>query len=360
MPISRRGWSETQHSSDAGLFGGALAGLQQGLIRTAAAAVVSLLAIAPTNTFAQDLQTIKVGLASESLLAAAPRLADELGLFQKHGLKPDFVVLGSSNMSTTALISGSVEFAQSTPPDTITAAGRGVQVKWLATIYLGYGQTMTISKAAAEEAGIPTDAPLHERYKALDGLTLASPSATSPSTIGPKEAAKSVGASPKFTYMAFPAMLAAFESGVIDGFIASSPVWYQPIEKGTGVVWLSGPNGDFPADTTPAATSVLQVMAAYADANRETTMKVAHVFDDLTVLINEKPDVVRAAVGKLFPNIDTKALDILFEIDARGWAAPPPSAELVAHEIDVVKRANGEGLPGLSSVTPDTLIYARK
>ena len=50
------------------------------------------------------------------MAVAAGRIANELGLFEAHGLAPRFVALDSSSAAITALISGSVDLIISGVP----------------------------------------------------------------------------------------------------------------------------------------------------------------------------------------------------------------------------------------------------
>ena len=50
-------------------------------------------------------------------------------------------------------------------------------------------------------------------------------------------------------------MTAALESGAIQGFIAGAPFWAAPIVKGSGVLWISGPKGELPAEHVPVSSS---------------------------------------------------------------------------------------------------------
>jgi len=72
--------------------------------------VVTALAATAGLAFGQgSLREVSVGLASTSFATAAPRIAKELGLFEKRGIEPKFIVLENASGATAALIAKSVE-----------------------------------------------------------------------------------------------------------------------------------------------------------------------------------------------------------------------------------------------------------
>ena len=118
------------------------------------------------------------------------------------------------------------------PAELIIANGRGQKVIMVANAYSGLGGTLVLAKTAADKAGVASDAPVAARFKALDALVIAAPSPTATYKISFDGAAKAAGAAIRFTYMAMTAMPAALESGAIQGYIASAPVWGIPVLKG--------------------------------------------------------------------------------------------------------------------------------
>jgi ABC-type nitrate/sulfonate/bicarbonate transport system substrate-binding protein len=324
-------------------------------VRSAWRALVCVALAAAGNAFAQDTREVTIGLASTSFATAAPRIAKELGLFGKRGLEPKFVVMDSANAATTALISKSVDFAVSGPGEIIAAHSRGQQVVSLANAYAGFSGTVVLAKGVADKLGVPANAPVAVRLKALDGLLLASPSATGAYTISIKGAAAANGAAVRFSYMAQPAMLAAMESGAVQGFIGGAPFWSAPVLKGSGVVWLSGPKGDIPAEYVPVAMATLQTMRGHVDANAAVVKRLAEVFADLGKAIDERPAEVKAAVAKLYPNLDAATLDLLFTAEVRAWHTKPLTPKDMAHEIAYMK-LSGAPVPRLDSLDPAAML----
>jgi ABC-type nitrate/sulfonate/bicarbonate transport system substrate-binding protein len=304
----------------------------------------------------QQAREVTLGVATGSMVASSARIAKEMGLFERHGLNAKLVILDSANAATTALISKSVEAAVSGPGELVVAQGRGQKVVAIANTYGGLGGSLVLAKSVADKLGVSPSAPISERLKALDGLLIASTTATSSYTVSFRGAAKAAGANIRSTYMAMSTMPAALESGAIQGYVASAPYWAAPVIKGSGVLWISGPKGELPAEFAPASSASLQVMRDVAEGNPDLIKRLAAVFADLVKAIDERPGDVKAAVAKLYPDLDPKTLDLLFASESRGWKAKPLMAKDMAHEIAFVK-ANGAPLPQIDSVDPALMLF---
>lgn len=305
---------------------------------------------------AQSGKKVVMGLAGQSMIASIPRFAQEMGLFEKRGLDVRFVTLDSASASATALLAGSVEVAFSGPVELITARSRGRDVVSIVNTYGGLGGSLVLSKAVADKLGVAANAPITERMRALKGLTLASPSATSAYTVTYKSAALAAGADVKFTYMAMPAMLAAMQSGAIQGYVSSAPFWVPPVVNGTGVLWVAGPKAELPAELRPRSNSVLLTMRDTAKANPETIRSLQGVFADFVEAIDKRPADVKAAVAKVFPNVDARTLNVLFESESLAWRAKPLTPADIVHEVAYAK-LGGISLPQIDSVDPASMLW---
>jgi ABC-type nitrate/sulfonate/bicarbonate transport system substrate-binding protein len=296
----------------------------------------------PLSVEAQSQRVIKVGLPSDALGPAAMRVMEEMGLFAKHGLKAEFSILGSGNGAMTGLIAGAVELVQTGPSDMMAARARGQDVVAIANGYVGFVGSLILAKSVADKLGVSPNASIEQRLKALDGLIIASPSATSivTSTIG--SAARDTKAVPRFTYMQQTAMPAALVSGAIQGYGAASPFWVPPVLNGDAVLWINGPKGEFPADKVTPVSSQIQTMRRFAEANPAVIKSIVAAHAEFVRAIDERPAEVRAAVGKLFSNLDAKILDYVFPSESQAWKAKPMEVSDLRKEIELMKAS---GMP---------------
>ena len=323
------------------------------LRRTIVAAVAALILAAPAG--AQGLREITYALPSKSLLGSPARIAEEMGLFAKRGLQPKFSYVDSTSGTATALLSGSVDFGTTGTNEPIAAAARNQHLLIISNHYKGLAGALVLSKAAVDKLGVKPDAPLAERLKAVNGLLIASTSKVSSFTVSYEGVIRSVGAEPRFTYMAVGAMEAALETGAVDGAILTAPLWTTPVLRGAGVLWLSPAKGDLDYKFMPSAASVTTTTPAYAAAHPDVVKKVIDVFAELAADFRDHPDLVKAAITKLFPEITPQAQDMVLQLEAASFETKPLTPADIKHDIDYMK-LSGMDLGPIDKVDPASVL----
>lgn len=323
--------------------------------RTCLAGAAAMLA-APSIVRAQGSPEVVIGLPSTSLGAAMPRLSHEMGLFAKNGLRTRLTVLESASVSTAALISGAVQLTQAGPGEQIAAQAKGQKVVCIGVAYSGFSQSLVLSTAAAKKTGLAPQAPLAEKLKALQGLTIATTSATASPTFALRRAAAKFGVDVRFTYMTQPTFAAALERGAIDGFIGSAPFSTMSIARGGGVMWANGPGREFPDEAAPANSGLLLVMRDYAQANPEVIGKLVASCTQFAEMVVKQPDEMKAVVAKYFPDLDRATLDLFYASETSSWAFRPVTVAEMAHELHFIKES-GVPIPNLDQIEPKALIW---
>jgi ABC-type nitrate/sulfonate/bicarbonate transport system substrate-binding protein len=302
--------------------------------------------------------SVTIAVSSTSFVLGGVRIAEHAGLFDKHGLSPRIIVMDSGNAALSALLSRSAQFAVSGPSEALAARARGQDIVIVANLYRGLSASLILSKAAAARLAVSDRAPVGERLRALNGMTIAVPSATS-AFVGPlRNAIAAAGAQVRFTYVAQATMGAALETRAIDAMMASGPFSGAPILKGTGVLWIDGPRGELPADVSPASSSCLQTTSAYAAANRETVRRLRAVLDDVAHLVRGNPEEARRALAKGFAQVGAASIDLALEQESANWTFPVLSEADIAQEIKLL-RAAGAPLPGLDRIAPASVLLPR-
>ena len=318
--------------------------------------VTAAAVFATMPAYAEQVRDITIGLSSGSLTVGSLRIAKELGLYQKYGLNPKFVILESGNAALSALLGGSLEATVATPGDLIAAQARGQKVVSIANVYNGLAATLVLSRTVVDKLGVSPTAPVQDRFKALDGLLISLPSATANFTLAFKAAAQIAGVTPRTTYITAANMPAALESGAIQGLFTSAPFWTSPVVKGSGVVWLSGPKGEFPPDSVPASAATIQVTRQFAEANPDVVKGLSGVVADFAALVDQNPEAVKAATIKTFSNVDVPVVDLFLAYESSAWKTKKLTVADMIHEIAFVK-ASGVPLPQLDTLDPATLIF---
>lgn len=298
---------------------------------------------------------ITLGLASGSIPSSIPRVANELGLFEKHGLQVEFTAMQSASTVASALLSGSVDFMTTSTPEPIIANARGQQVRTIAALYNGFAAVVVLDDDVVAKSGVTPDAPMDERLKVLDGLTIASVSASSNFTVGLKCAAGKVGADVTMTYLDMPAMVAALSRGSVQGFVATAPYYAVSQLSGDGVPWINGPKGEFPEGCSVNYALGLHTMESFAQENPEIITRIRAVFDEFSDIASGQPATVTVALKKLYPDIDPGLVDVIYETEAFGFAGAELTVEGIQKEIEFIKMG-GTQIPGLDKVDAAKLI----
>ncbi len=301
----------------------------------------------------QEPKKITIGISSNSLALSSARIAEELGLYKKHGLDAKITALDSASMATSALIGGSLDFACVNPTDAVLAKTRGQDLVVLRSLYSGFPAVVIISKAAADKAGVAATAPLSQRMKALDGLVVATPSATSSYTVSLKATAEAEGANLRFTYMALPSMVSALQTGNVQAIVASSPFYVAPLLAGTGVIWLNGPQNEYPPKYSLSNSVTLITTRAFATENADTIRRANEVFADLGKIVQDRPADIKGALAKLYPDVDARSLDLILEAELKSFIGKESTVEDMARTIDFVK-LSGIAVP--NELTPNSLL----
>jgi len=315
------------------------------------------LAIATQPAFAQSKSPadVTIALSSASFSIGSLRLADQAGFYAENNIKPNFVVMDSGNAAAAALLSNSAQFAASGVSTALAARGRGQPIVCAANIYKGLSASLILAKAVADKTGVSPTAPVEQRLRALEGLTIAVPSATSSFTVPVKQSAEKMGINVKFAYMAQPAMAAALETGAIQGMMAGPTNFVPVIMKGGGVLWIDGPSGQFPKDVVPASSSCLQTTESYAKANPEVVKGMVQALQQTADLIKKDPDKAKSLIAKAFPKMQPDLLNEAFKVEAVAWTDISLTAEDVKHEIALLK-AMGSATPALEKLDPASIL----
>jgi ABC-type nitrate/sulfonate/bicarbonate transport system substrate-binding protein len=199
---------------------------------------------------------------------------------------------------------------------------------------------MVLAKDKAAKLGVAPDAPAADRLKAIDGMAIATPSATSGFNAPVQAAAAKFGAKINFISIAQPAMAAALKSGAVTAFMASSPFWEPAILQGFGTVWLTTPKpGELPDEFVPISVAVLQATEDYARANPEPIAKLRAAIDELATLIKQKPDEARQLLTKAYPQVDPSSLKLAYDINSASWTKPDISAADIDHQFKITEAA---------------------
>jgi ABC-type nitrate/sulfonate/bicarbonate transport system substrate-binding protein len=303
---------------------------------------------------AQAFRDVTVAVSSTSFALGGVRIGQNAGLFEKQGLKLNIVVMDSGSATMSALMSRSAPFVVAGIGEMLAARARGLDIVLVANLYHNYAGWVVLSKAAAARLPVKPDAPQRDRLKALEGLVIAVPSATSALLAPIRSAAIDAGATVRFTYMAQPAMVAALETGAIDGLVAAFPFAAKPVLKGTGVLWVDGVRGDLPPASLPASSSAMLSTAEYVAADPDMVARMQRVLADIGTFIRQHPDAALVALRKGYPDLGADEVALAFEKQADNWTVPFLSPDDLRQELRLLRMS--VDLPGLATLDPTKAI----
>jgi len=209
---------------------------------------------------------------SASANQALGYIASSAGIFKKNGLDVKTSVAGAGSLTVAALVSGSADFVITGGSDLWAAQEKGQKVDILGKALTGQATQLVLTNAAAQKTGLTASSSVADKVKALNGLTIASPSEASSWTVQANKAAATENATIKWTYIQPPAMAAAMKSGNIDGIVAAPPFTTDPVFQKTGVLWLSGPDKTFPGgfDDPDYGDPLIATSASYLASHKST------------------------------------------------------------------------------------------
>ena len=315
----------------------------------------ALAAAAVGRSRAEDLRLVKVAVSSTSFAIGGVRIGQQVGLFEKRGVKLDIVVMDSGSATMAALFSHSTQLVIAGAGELLAARAHGLDVALVANDYHNFAGWLVLSNAAAAKLSVKPDAPRRDRLKALDGLTIAVPSATSALLTPVRAALSEVGANAHFSYMSQPASVAALETGAVDGLIAAFPFAGRPVVRGAGVVWIDGVRGDLPASAMPATSSCMLTSGEYYAANTDTVTRVQLAMADIGVFIHQHPAEARAALLKAYSDMDPAEVGLAFDKQADNWTYPFLTEGDMRQELKLLRMS--VDLPGLADLDVTKAIF---
>jgi hypothetical protein len=303
---------------------------------------------------AEGVEEVKLAVNALSFVVAVLKIGDQVGIFAQHGLHPNIVVMDSGAAALSALIGGSASFAVNAPSETLAARARGQDVVIVANLYAGMAASLVLGTSVINRLGVLATAPIQDRLRALDGIVIAVPSATSAPLQAIKSAADQAGAKPRFTYMAQGAMTAALEAGAIEGMIAAFPFVGAPILRGTGAIWINGPGGDLPPELRLSSSASVQAAASYARSNLVTVRKLQQAVIATSEFIEKDQPAAKRALAASYPQMSPPEIDLAFSEQWQNWTKPFLTDADIQQDLKLLIASTKA--PGLEKIDPKSLL----
>ncbi len=254
-----------------------------------AISLLSTLVLAPLpSALAQERQKIKVTVPTPSMMFYPLYYGQEKGYFPKEGMDVEVIVTNGDGPDVDAVISGSVQFAVSTPNRLFTAFEQGKPLKAAMMLAKRMAIECAMNKSVADKLGITKDTPLEQRLKSMKGLTVAGTRPGAFTYVLLETYGKRVGLVPQTDFKLIGvgganSMLPALENNQIAVGCTGSPFAELAESRGKAIRFTNNMGGDDPA-FDDFLFELVYVRPDYLAANGETVRKFLRAF---LVTVNE-------------------------------------------------------------------------
>jgi NitT/TauT family transport system substrate-binding protein len=293
----------------------------KGCLQTAVAAFGLIWALAAAETKAAVIDVV-MALPSSTLTFATAFIAEDAGIYQKHGLHVTTRYLVGL-ASTAAVADGQADFLIGTGATFLNAAARGQRLLAIAKMSDRPLIEMVVRKDVAARAGITETTPFAERIRGLKGSTIAVQGTGTIAHSIERLVARKAGLDPdtdmKVAAMEPQAMLPAMLAKRIDGYAASPPFTTEAVVNGDAILLASGPRGDL-ADYLPFDYTVLQTRAEVCHKEPEKCLRMVAAYKEATEFIRTRPNEALDLVRKRFTQIGPAILEAAWPVVAEAHA----------------------------------------
>ncbi|MGH7088995.1 MAG: ABC transporter substrate-binding protein, partial [Stellaceae bacterium] len=245
--------------------------------------------------------------------------------------------IGSAN----AVISGSIDFSESSGLTLTRAVAHGQPLMAIATTYDRAGFWVVVSKKIAAERRFDPKAPLAERAKVMKGLRFAVGAIRAIPEAYLNVIAKAGNLNPAtdlvVTAMAPTDTVPAMARGAIDGFSEGPPELEEAINDGLGVVVADG--NDAPVDPpwlARIAANVLLVRRQTCETHRSLCAKMGRSIADANEFLHQHPKESMTILKKRLNITDEAVLSDTYKRVVAASPTPPVSdAKAIATADDL-------------------------
>ena len=320
-------------------------------------AVTGLLLAVAAPARGQAPEETTLAVPALSLTFSSTFLAEELGLWDKEGLRVKISTVtgvGAAN----AVLAGSVDFSPVSSPTLVRADARGQKLFAIAQLMDRMPLETVLRKDVAEKAGITPGMPIEKRAQALRGKRIAVDSVNTINHLLLKYLARKGGLDPEkdltVTPMQPPNMIAALKSGAIDGFTMSMPWPVMATRDGSAVTLMSIARGDLP-ELSPFSFIVVVTRAGFCEGKPTVCRKLIAGYKRAFALMQDSPAEAVAALRKKFDKTDPAVLADAFALvrEASSRTGLVPEAGLkraLDFQVEAGVMKADEKLPPLSEL----------
>jgi NitT/TauT family transport system substrate-binding protein len=260
---------------------------------------------------------VKLITAAPSLTTAVPLTVLARQYDKAHGLAIENPQAGTnSSLIIDAVLSGNADFAVAGTLTVLQAIRAGGDLTIIGGV--ANNQLVTvIGNDALKKVGVPQDAPIAERIRALKGLTIGTNPTGATYTQMLRAYLKEYGIDPdkdvKLVGVAdATALITGLEQGRFDAIATASGVVEQALALKAGQVWFSGARGDIPgAEKSIVALAVTRPDMIEKDPSTVEAFR-ASLTDALKAIKEDRVETGRVLKEKYFQKFDPALWEIVW------------------------------------------------
>lgn len=287
---------------------------------------------------AQGRQKLTITVGGEGMHLFPLYVARGAGFFAEEGLEVDWVHVGSGTRQAASVMGGSAEMTPLALFHVVKASAEGGSLVAFASIFDVYAMTIVLSNEAIQKTGITPTLPIAEKVRRLEGLRLgiSSPGSSTDLMIRNLFRARNMDPDKMVKLLPFgngPALMAAFEKKLSDGFVYIAPYPEIAQLRGLGKIVINPFTGEI-----PELKDVPYVIIA---TTRDTLRKRPELIQAATraltkamVFAHEKPAETRKLMRPYFPELDEPVYNLIVEMYRKATPRTPViSAEQLAKTV---------------------------
>jgi ABC-type nitrate/sulfonate/bicarbonate transport system substrate-binding protein len=301
---------------------------------------------------------ISIALPATSIAQSLIFIAQDAGLFKKYGISANLIVADGGSAAQQLVIAGSAQFANGAVEPALVATTQGHPMLTPIAGYAGFNSSLVISKALADKAaqsGITVTSPVTDRFKILDGTTVASSDPTAPSAVALRDGLSQAGVTAKITYVGTTGMLTVFLRHDVDAAMEASPNTEAAVAQGGGVVWVNGPKDEFPGFGSNYFTAPLAVSASYYQSNPNAVIRTAAALIAASDMVKNDQPAAEAIVRKHFANLSDAIFDQMWQANEVAFTNPLPTTADIAN---IIKNYSGADAAQVKQLNPASILGA--
>ena len=301
-------------------------------------AVLVIMANPPSAVALAPLQKISFAQTSPALVYMLHYLAEGKDFYKEEGLAPDDVTVSSGTQQAASVMGGSTDVSITGFAEAIYSIAKGGDLVVIATSTEEFPFSIMLSDAAVKKSGITDKMTLDEKVKRLKGLNLgiSAPSTGGDIFIRLLLSGRGMNADQDITLRpvgAGASMLAAFQQGVIDGFISPPPFPQIAVGQGAKIVIYGR---DVPEYKNTVFNGIVTSRATL-EKRRPLLLAAVRAWTKAIKFAHDQPAEAKRVIRAAFPTMSDADFDRAYADSIGGIPqSPVATAEQVQNTVAII------------------------